>query len=50
MTTTTPPARPHTAAPPPPVRPRPLWERDDLFQEPSFPEGLGLIEDEDDED
>jgi hypothetical protein len=38
---------------PPPARqivPRPLWERGDLFQEPAFPEGLVLIEDEDDED
>lgn len=33
-----------------PIVPRPLWERDRLFQEPQYPEGLGLLEGEDDED
>lgn len=49
MTTTTPSARPRTRTPAMPVRPRPLWERDDLFQEPAFPEELALLEDEDDD-
>lgn len=46
--TTTIPAR--TPAPVRPIVPRPLWERGQLFQEPDFPEGLDLLEDEDDED
>jgi len=36
----------------PPARtivPRPLWQRDQLFQEPQYPEALGL-EDEDEGD
>lgn len=48
MTTTTPPAR--TVAPARPIVPRPLWERHQLFQEPVLPEGLGLIEDDDQDD
>ncbi|MER6249420.1 hypothetical protein [Streptomyces griseorubiginosus] len=48
MTTTTTPAR--AAAPVRPITPRPLWERHDLFQEPQFPEGLGLLEDDGTED
>lgn len=53
MTTTTqPPARPpaRAAAPARPILPRPLWERHDLFQEPQYPDGLGPLEDDDDED
>lgn len=46
MTTTTPPAR--TAVPARPIV-RPLWERNLLFQEPAYPDGLVLLEDEDDE-
>lgn len=47
MTTTI----PAPAAPPVrPIVPRPLWEAHQLFQEPEFPEGLGLIEDDEDED
>jgi hypothetical protein len=41
-----------TTAPAPPARPivpRPLWERRDLFQEPAYPEGLGPLEDEDED-
>ncbi|MEU5043234.1 hypothetical protein [Streptomyces griseorubiginosus] len=30
-----------------PIVPRPLWEAHRLFQEPQFPDGLGLLEDED---
>lgn len=48
MTTTTPPAP--AAAPARPIVPRPLWERHDLFQEPAYPEGLGLLEDDDQDD
>ena len=33
-----------------PIVPRPLWERDQLFQEPAYAEGLALIEDDDTED
>jgi hypothetical protein len=33
-----------------PIVPRPLWEAHLLFQEPKLPEGLGLLEDEEDED
>lgn len=29
--------------------PIPLWERHQLFQEPAWPEGLALLEDEDSE-
>ena len=42
-----------TPAPPAPARPivpRPLWERDRLFQEPQYADGLALLEGEDDED
>jgi hypothetical protein len=45
MTTATIPAPPAQT-----IVPRPLWERDRLFQEPVLPEGLSLLEDEDDED
>lgn len=37
---------PGALAPGRPIVPRPLWERSDLFQEPQFPEGLGLEEDD----
>jgi hypothetical protein len=50
MTTTTPPARPRTQTPALPVRPRPLWERGQLFQEPAFAAELDLLEDEDDDE
>lgn len=33
-----------------PIRPRPLWERGDLFQEPVYAAGLELLEDEDADD
>jgi len=54
MKTTTMPAHriPRAAAPAPPTRPvvpRPLWEAHRLFQEPQFPEGTDLP-DEDEED
>lgn len=45
MTTTTPSA----PAPARPIVPRPLWERHQLFQEPAWPEGLALLEDDEDE-
>lgn len=45
MTTTTPPT--HAAEPTQAITPRPLWERHQLFQEPAYPEGLGLLEDDD---
>jgi len=48
MPTTTMPGRP--APPAQPTRPRPLWERHQLFQEPKFPEGLTLLEDDTEED
>ncbi|MEV5915797.1 hypothetical protein AB0M00_43810 [Streptomyces chartreusis] len=39
------------AAPARPIVPRPLWERDALFQEPVYAAGLELLEDDsDDED
>ena len=41
MTTTTPTA----PAPARPIVPRPLWERHQLFQEPSWPEGYEALED-----
>jgi hypothetical protein len=47
MTTTTPPAR--AATPARPITPRPLWERHQLFREPAYPEGLGPIEDDEDD-
>lgn len=50
-TTTLPPNRlPGALAPARPIVPRPLWERHDLFQEPQYPDGLGLAEDEEDEE
>lgn len=52
MKTTTVPATrvPGALAPARPIRPRPLWERDDLFKAPVFPDGLTLIEDDDEDD
>lgn len=47
MTTSTPPARP--VGPARPITPRPLWERDQIFQEPAYAAGLMLLEDDDDE-
>jgi hypothetical protein len=38
------------AVPARPIIPMPLWERHQLFQEPHYPEGLGLLEDDEDED
>lgn len=51
MKTTTVPAGPlpGVRTPARPIVPRPLWQRDQLFQEPQFPEALDL-EDEDDGD
>jgi len=46
MTTPTLPARRKPTAPP--LGPAPVWERDKLFQEPAYAEGLQLG-DEDDE-
>jgi hypothetical protein len=40
---------PGALAPARPIVPRPLWERDRLFQEPAYADGLVLIEDDDDE-
>jgi hypothetical protein len=40
-------------APIPPARPivpRPLWERHTLFQEPAYPEGIGQLEDDAEDD
>lgn len=38
-------------APSQPIVPRPLWERDALFQEPAYADGLELLgDDSDDED
>ena len=46
-TTSLPPHRQLAAtAPAQPIGPRPLWEAHRLFQEPQFPEGLGLLEDD----
>jgi hypothetical protein len=33
-----------------PIAPRPLWERHQLFREPALPEGLELLEDQDEAD
>jgi hypothetical protein len=38
------------AAPARPIVPRPLWERHQLFQEPSYPAGFDLLEDDEDDD
>ncbi|MCX4885948.1 hypothetical protein [Streptomyces sp. NBC_00847] len=38
------------SAPARPIVPRPLWERDRLFQEPAYADGLVLLEDDDAED
>ena len=35
---------------PPPRGPAPVWERDKLFQEPAFPEGLQPVEEDEDQD
>lgn len=40
---------PGATAPARPIVPRPLWEAHRLFQEPQFPDGLRLEEDDDDE-
>lgn len=49
-TTTLPPDRlPRAAAPARPIVPRPLWEAHRLFQEPQYPDGIGLAEDEQDD-
>ncbi|MCI3279178.1 hypothetical protein [Streptomyces cylindrosporus] len=47
MKTTTLPSHclPGALAPAQPVIPRPLWERHQLFQEPQFPDSLGLEDD-----
>ena len=53
MTTTTPPTARmavRAAAPARPIVPRPLWERHQLFQEPQYPDGIGLAEDDEDGD
>jgi len=42
MQTITPPAQP--------VRVRPLWERSELFREPVYPDGLTLLEDDEDDE
>ncbi|MFD9249551.1 hypothetical protein [Streptomyces bottropensis] len=47
MTAPTLPAR-RTPAPPP-LGPAPVWERDQLFQEPAFAEGLQPFDEDDDE-
>ena len=47
MTTTAPQARP--ALPARPIVPRPLWERHDRFQEPAWPEGFELLEDDEED-
>lgn len=47
MKTTTLP--PEYLAPARPVVPRPPWESHQLFREPEFPEGLNLVEDDEDE-
>ena len=49
-TTTLPPNRlPGALAPARPIVPKPLWERHDLFQEPQYPDGIGLAEDDQDD-
>jgi hypothetical protein len=48
MTAPTLPAR-RTPAPPP-LGPAPVWQRDQLFQEPALPEDLQLADDDDDQD
>ena len=48
MTTTTPPAP--ATVPARAITPRPLWEHHQLFQEPAYPECLGLLEDDDPDD
>lgn len=45
--TQTPPAR---RSVPRPITPRPLWERDQLFQEPAYALGLALVEDDDEDE
>ncbi|MCL8016935.1 hypothetical protein [Streptomyces sp. AS02] len=45
MTTTI----PIPPAPARPIIPRPLWERDALFQEPVYAAGLELLEDDSDD-
>lgn len=47
MTTTA----PQTRAVPParPIVPQPLWERHRMFQEPAWPEGFELLEDDEED-
>jgi len=44
--------RRHGRPTPPAVKPRvrPLWERGDLFLEPTYPEGTEPLEDDDEDD
>ncbi|MGW2520533.1 hypothetical protein ACWC09_26660 [Streptomyces sp. NPDC001617] len=50
-TTTLPPNRlPGAPVPARPIVPRPLWEADLLFREPQYPDGLRLLEDDEDDD
>nr|WSZ21218.1 hypothetical protein OH837_49110 [Streptomyces canus] len=41
---------PGALAPARPIVPRPLWERHQLFQEPAYPAGFDLLEDDDQDD